>query len=278
MITLPRSSSQRVCLVLFWFGCVGATATADQYSQVFRGRSFDPKLFRVIGSKAHQSITPSSVGLRITLAADHGNDLPVGLIGRPGVRGDFEITMSFRATRVDKPTSGNGAGVSIWISTTSNTREAAQIAWHHLPSGQQVFSAMRAFTPPEGKREFHGTSVASDGRAGKLRLVRTGSTLKCLAAGEGNSKFREVYETEFDTQDLEIVRFAVENGGSPTLVDARIESVTVESEKLASARMPPLPPGQSGWVVMGLFAVLLGVGYRFWWRHKRASDNVPRGT
>lgn len=274
MVILSRVYSYRICLCLFWLAWVCTYAMAAHYSQVFRGRNFDPKLFRPTGSNAHQAISTTPLGLRIALKADHDNGLPVGLIGRPSVRGDFEITMAFNVIRSDKPTKGKGVGVSIWIGTASTTREAASVAWYLQLNGREVFSGMRAFTPPDGKREYQRASIKAETRVAKLRLTRSGSSLICLVAPEGSNKFKEIFRTDFGTEDVETVRFAVENGGSPTVVDALIDSISVESQDLPSQPAPPAASKSWWWGILGFLAVTLLLGVYRVWRSKRSARPV----
>jgi hypothetical protein len=262
----------RISLCLLGAALTYPAAAAEEYGQSFRGRSFDLHLFRPTGSNVHQVMSIDPRGLRITLRPDHSNKLPVGLILRPGVRGDFEITMGFNIIRVDKPTAGNGAGVSIWINTTSVAREAATIARMVRPNGESVFVAHRAITLPDGKREYHGGApAAAEGLSGQLRLVRKGNVLTYLAAQGENAVFQELYQTEFTTEDLETVRFAVEDGGSPTAVDARIEAVSIRSDDFGPARVAPVRAGWSPRLIAGLTVgpLLLASACYLWWRYKR---------
>jgi hypothetical protein len=279
----PSAGYSLSCIGLCLLGAAltCATAAAEEYGQSFRGRSFDLRVFRATGSNAHQVMSVDSGGLRIALRADHSNKLPVGLILRAGVRGDFEITMGFNVVRVDKPTAGNGAGISIWISTTSATREAATIARLVRPNGESVFVAHRAFTLPDGKREYNGgVPAVAEGLSGQLRLVRKGNVLTYLAAQRESSAFQELYQTEFTTDDLETVRFAVENGGSPTVVDARIEAVSVRSDEFGPARAAPVRTAWSSRLITGLTLapLLLASVCWLWWRQRRKKYGVMSRT
>src|SRR5262249_22989967 len=161
----------------------------------FRGRSYDPQSFKPTGSNPARAMRADVQGLRITMPPEHNSKLPVGFVPHFGVRGDFEITLSFEILRIDKPASGTGAGVSIWIRTTSATDEAATIGRAVRSGGEQVFFSHRASTPIEKKREHHsGKPLATECRTGKLRLTRNGPMLSYLVAeGDGN-EFRELYQ------------------------------------------------------------------------------------
>src|SRR5205823_2854050 len=91
---------------LLFLLCASAIC-GEEFSQSFGGRPYDKTAFRPIGNTwGTMGVDPQ--GLRISLAATHGSKIPVGLIHRMEVRGDFEITMAFELVRVDKPTTGTG--------------------------------------------------------------------------------------------------------------------------------------------------------------------------
>ncbi|HYT94911.1 MAG TPA: DUF1583 domain-containing protein [Gemmataceae bacterium] len=262
-----------ILLSLLWITCPSA-ASAAEFTRDFRGRSYDPKQFRPTGSNLHRVTQADAEGWRITLPANHVNKLPVGIVPRFGVRGDFEITLAFDILRVDRPTAGNGAGVSIYITMVSPTREAATLGRLVRRGGEHVFFSHRATTPEGGNREHHGgRPLVTDASSGRLRLTRTGSLLSYQVAQGESNVFREVYQTEFGTADLDLVRFAADNGGSPTVVDVRIKSVSIRSDELGSPRRePPEADDWSLWIVAGVVIVLLAAGgYGLHWRSRRLA-------
>jgi hypothetical protein len=232
MRILGKHVLPRIGLCLLWATCAGPAAPAEECTQVFRGRPYDARFFRPTGSNTARVIRAESQGLRISLAADHGSKLPVGLVTRFGVRGDFDIAMAFDLLRVDRPPSGHGAGVSIWITMVSPTQEAATIARQVRTNGEQVWLSNRASTPVGEKRRYHGGTVATQATSGQLRLVRKGSILSFLIAQGESDDFRKVYESELGTADLDTVRFAADNGGSPTAVDVRIRLLRIRADDL----------------------------------------------
>ncbi len=256
-------------LCLWWSFCTGQAIRAAEFTQDFRGRPYDVRYFRPVGSHTRRAIRADSWGLRIS-PVDAESKLPVGLASRLGVRGDFEITMAFEILRLNKPTSGNGAGVSIYISAASLSREGATLGRFLRPSGEQVFLCHRAFTPPGEERKHEGKRPPTSALSGSLRLVRTGTTLSYQVAEGGRSTFQELYQTEWRGEDLDTVRFAVDNGGSPTLVDVRIKAVSIRADDFGSARPAPQPFRWSTGMTVGLMAILLAVaGPWLWLRWRR---------
>src|SRR5258708_38402720 len=88
--------------------CAFRGATGAEILQDFRGRPYDPALFRPTGPGASSAIQPDRRGLRITLPPDHGMKPAVGIVLRTGFQGDFEITMEYEILQVGPPTGGNG--------------------------------------------------------------------------------------------------------------------------------------------------------------------------
>jgi hypothetical protein len=191
----------------------------------------------------------------------------VGIVLRTGFQGDFEITMEYEILQVEPPTGGYGAGVSLHITMVSYTKEAATIGRLVGSDGVPFFMSHRATTPDGGKREHSGGErIPAPSASGKLRLIRSDSTLTYLVADGNSEEFTEIYATDLGMDDIDAVRFAADNGGSPTLVDVLIKSVSVHSDDAGPPEL--LPPRPSRWPLwLGLAGGLtLGGGYWLWRR------------
>ncbi len=258
----------RLCLIALWGTCAVCTASAAEIGQDFRGVPYNPALFRTTGPNASGSIKPDNRGVRITLTAEHGLRPAVGLATHTGIKGDFEITMAFEIIQVDTPVGGNGAGVSIWIRMVSYSQEAATIWWAVGSDGEASFRSHRASTGEDGKRaHYFGEALPTKCTSGRLRLVRTGSMLSFRVAEGSSDAFSDVFDAEIGEDDLEIVRFAADNGGSATLVDALITDVKIKSDdEGVPDELPPRPSRWPLWIGIGLAGLCLGGGYWFWSR------------
>lgn len=266
--------------MLLWIGlCVSIStvavvgARAEDFDYDFRGKPFDSNLFKATGSNHKKVVKSEGRGLRITIPADHVNAQPVGLVANVGVRGDFEITMEYEIIKVDPPTKGSGAGVGIYITMVSETIDAATISRMARPNGDSFVNAHRATTPVGEKRKHTSEGSPVSAPSGKLRLVRTGKMLSYQHAVGESSDFREIRQSELGTGDLEIIRFAADNGGSPSLVDVRIKSININANDLGSAR--PLPrKARWPWWVGGGVAIALIVGGVHWYRRRRRGIQI----
>jgi hypothetical protein len=248
-------------------GAVSPLSAAETTGQDFRGKPYDSRLFLPTGPGFATAIRSDGLGLRIVLPPEHGKRPPVGIVCKTGVKGDFEITMEFEAIDVKEPKEGRGAGPTLYLTMVSATQEAATTGWQLKPDGSSVFFAHRASTPHGRSREHHGTTTPTKNRSGKLRFVRTGSILAYLAAEGKSDSFRELAQYEIGKNDVNAVRVAADNGGSPTLVHVRINSLKIVADDLGDPT--PLPPASSRWLLwLGLGVVLAAGGaYGFWRRH-----------
>jgi uncharacterized protein DUF1583 len=259
----------RMSLIIV-FGLVATSlAQADEFVQKFQGNGWDSRIFRLTGPGASSLIHPETEGLRITIPPEHGMKPAVGLALHNALKGNFEVKMDFEILQVDKPTGGNGAGVSIWLTMVSRTNDAATIWRMTSKNGDSYFGSHRATTPEGGKRKHTGgLPIATTTKSGTLSFERIGSTLYYRV--ESNGQIDEIYETELGLDDVNMIRFGADNGGSPTLVDARIKGITIRTDKLGSAT--PLPPRTRWftWLNIGISLVLVIVaiagGYWFWRR------------
>jgi Protein of unknown function (DUF1583) len=131
-----------------------------------------------------------------------------------------------------------------------------------------VLFTHHASTPPGGQREHFGSQTPAKGRWGRLRFVRTGSTLACLAAEGKSDAFREIDRFEIGYEDVNMIRVAADNGGSPTLVDVRVNSLRVVADELGTPT--PLAPPSSHWPFwLGIGVVLAVVGVYIFLRRRR---------
>jgi hypothetical protein len=243
-------------------------APGADFVRAFRGRGYEPQQFLTTGANTSRVIRADGQGLRITLPANHGSRMPVGLFPRFGVRGDFEITMAFEIVRVDRPTAGNGAGLSLYVTMASATQEAATLGWQFRPGGEKVFFSHRASTPAGEKRRHRGGKpLATAALSGQLRLVRRGVLLSYQVAEGESSVFQELYQSELGAEDLDGVRFAAESGGSPTVVDVRVKGVRIRADDLPPepAKVVVRPARWPRWLAAGVTALLLAAGGRWLW-------------
>jgi hypothetical protein len=171
-----------------------------------------------------------------------------------------------------KPEGGNGAGVSIYINSATLTQEAATLGQFIGPGGEQRFVCHHASTPPGEERQHHGNRSPAKLQSGQLRLVRTGKVFSFQVAERGRSAFEELYQTEWASEDVEAIRFAADNGGSPTsVVDVLIQSIRIQGDEFGAARQPLRPFRWTLGTTISLLVVLFAISSLWIWQRWRRA-------
>ncbi len=184
-------------------------------------------------------------GLRLriprTVAPRRGTG--VGFQTRDGLRGDFEITVSFDSFRADPPKAGLGVGLGLALySPSAGTVQVGRVLQRNDERGVRW-----VWWPNEsvrGRGTVQGMLPSEDDK-GRLRLMRTGSTLFFLwAPGLQGDNFQEISQCAFGASDIEWARVNVFTGGVAGDVDARILDLRIlgqmESEPaFDETKVPP---------------------------------------
>lgn len=246
---------------------------------------------RLCGPNARQYAKPDGQGLRITLPASRADRGSVGVEARFYVRGDFEITLACEVLAVDQQAPADGAGASLWLKFASPKAGGASVT--RLRKGtKEVFGASRITLGRDGKDRYQTVNVPAAGTRGRLRLVRTGPTLRYLVAEEAG-EFQEIHSAEVGTEDVTNLRALAVTGGKPAGADVRLVDWSIQGASLPNRlAVPPSPGGGWGWLVWTAAAVLLLVlgsgtacyffpearGFLRRWRRAPKADAEPAGA
>ncbi len=269
-------------------GGTGAAAAPPElkarFHQDLRSADLTDSQLRTIG----EGVRLEAAGVRVTLPGGQGVPPAAGLCTNVEVHGDFEITGAFEVLKVDRPTTGYGAGVALYAAVDPNTNDAVSLAHRLLPDGKTVFMSNR-MTPAGGRLQHKVKTLPATAAAGKLRLRRVGSKVRFLVADGAEAGFVPVDEVEFNTADVCFVQFGGNTGGSATGLDVRLLELTLRGEKLAGVAEPvpevpaasAPPPGRRGWWAAGLLiglAATLCAGLGVWLyarQNRRAAARRP---
>jgi serine/threonine protein kinase len=208
-------------------------ATAPPGWQVFdhdfRGGRFDYTKFRFfIPERSAEAFNPCVEGMR--LRVPEGFRKPVGVGTSFGIRGDFEITATFEALPCDPPEAGYGLGPELLIMPFGDGRTHASMARYRRVNDS--IYAMCHFYVVDNIRRRHGEYPQTHSTSGRFRLVRSDTVLRYLVADGESDEFRELFRTEFGTQDLEYVRLASHPGGSRLSVEVLWKRLTIKAQAL----------------------------------------------
>jgi serine/threonine protein kinase len=216
--------------------------------QDFRGASPVGPNFKLEGHDARSLLTKEDGGVRIMLPAKRKECDPVGLRLTSRVKGDFEITASYEIIQADRPTSGHGVGVQLYLMTDTPTDEALDLLRTTRVAEGNVYVGNRMTTAQDGNRhqlQYFQTSA----KTGQLRITRTqGEAI--LWAAEGAGDFRPLCRYSLGAEDLKIVKISAFPGWTQNAVDVRIKDFRVRSGALIPddplAPAPKVGPAQEG--------------------------------
>jgi hypothetical protein len=213
-------------LFITWRTQPHASAIATEAREVYQDFRGKPPLLpslHLFGPDKDQMIHPEAEGLRITLP--DGRQQPqwanVGVGGVQGLTGDFEVTGTYELLSETRPRRQRiGVALNLGVALTNNPKFAK--VGHFLdPKQGHLYVAENVIMAP--LPSVHQVrQLPAEAKVGKLRLVRQGKSLSFQVSAGLEDNFREMQREEFGAEDLEIVRFVVNNNADPIGVDARL--------------------------------------------------------
>jgi Protein of unknown function (DUF1583) len=258
---------------LFCVLLLAATPSASpnlrqEFSQDFQKGEFE-LLF--LGPNARDVVRMDKDGLHVVLPAGKEKQPAVGAAARLPVKGDFEITTTFEIVpgRPAKGEQPQPVQLNLYVTSDAPTQDAATLGRIVQPD-KGVFLAHRAVTNPGNPRLHESETVPTSALSGKLRLTRVGPTLHYFAA-EGDGDFTEIRQVNWGTNDLNLVRLAVEGGAPHDALHARFGQLTIKAEKLPTVAQPAtwLGSGAFWWILGSALAVASAGGAWLWLRFFR---------
>jgi serine/threonine protein kinase len=257
-----------------------------EFYQDFRGGQRLHPALNLIGPDADQVSKPEAEGLRIALPATRPVNHPVEVATTFALSGDFEVTGTYELLSADQPVKGYGVGVSLNIADNDDRKTFAKVARAMVVQGGSVFQS--EYWTSEPRKDYQVRTKPTGSRVGQLRLVRTGSSLRCLAADGLGGDFEEIFSQDpFVTEDMAHVRFVVADSGTPgNAVDARLVDLKVRATNLipdptsgtAAAVEPGGKSGSKGWVAAaGTLVLLILLSLAVWLavRRLRRTGKAP---
>jgi hypothetical protein len=163
-------------------------------------------------------------GLRVSIPAKRRKPAAVAIQSDLHVVGDFEITGTYELLSADRPIQDQAvAGALLWI--WGEGKQCARLGRFNTQKLGAVYEVHH--TNPGPQAILRSPTKES---SGQLRFVRRDSQLSYQVSDPGTpGGFRELFQTEFGTDDLTIIRLAV-NAEDPTAaVEARLIDLQVRS-------------------------------------------------
>jgi Protein of unknown function (DUF1583) len=262
--------------VVAFVALAAANPPAQNYYD-FRGGNPLPPELTLVGPNAGQVVKLEAEGLHVTLPTDGQQTSGWGVGLRYTLAGDFEVTGTYELISVAPPARGAGAGVAINALPTPDWKKFAKIGRFVRADEGNIYVAETWHTGYP--KDYHRKAAPTAARSGMVRLARHGSVLHYLAADAPGGEFQEIGAWEFGPEDLSMVRFIVNNNGSPTPVEARLLDLRVTADVKPLAAEPVEIAGEKSkpgfplaWV-LGLIAaaLLIATGVRLVVRRRGAA-------
>jgi Protein of unknown function (DUF1583) len=262
-------------------------ATGNFYHDFRSGKPLPTEL-TLFGPNAAQVVKSEEGGLHVTPPPNGQLTGGWGVALKFALTGDFEVTGTYEFLSAAPPLNGAGCGVALNALPVLNGRKFTKLGRFLRMDEGNIYVA--EFWNKDQPNTARRTGAPTETRAGKLRLARNGSVMHYLVADTPNGEFREIAAWEFGPEDLSMVRFIVNNNGSPTAVEARLVDLKVTGAQAplsVNREMPanqetaadPQPKSRTSLMLMwGLLAaaLLIAVGVRVVMRRRVAAIEVPK--
>jgi serine/threonine protein kinase len=262
-----------------------------EYYHSFKNDRDLPPEFSWDGMDPQACVKFESEGLLVALPLGvPGRRMRTGLSSAFGLKGDFEITMSFEVLKEPESIdAGEGTGGYLWVDLDTPALNRALFA-RSVHNGKRVGLWYHLSDPTSGQRSAEDVrNYPSAAMKGQLRLARSGMDLSYLVADESSDQFRFLFKHPFGKEDVRMVRIGGFTGGRKASLDFRVTDLRIRAQ--AFVDLPDTAPAQGaspwrgGWLggalmVAALLAgsLMLGVRYALRQRRAEASPLPPAGT
>jgi serine/threonine protein kinase len=215
----------------------------EDYFVSFMGTPQNSRGFEPIGPDAEQCVKYEPAGLRITLPAGYAGERgAVGLATHLIVHGDFEISTNFEILSELKPMDAGqlGTRLSIMLEFQSADREVARVTRGVHPDGGQRFVAWSSLQDPDtGQGRMMVAPAAS--KTGRLRLIRTGSTLSYYVADGLKQGFMLLMQHPITRAEVANISLVGLTNGPQSAIDVRFTDLHVRAHALPNLPTGPTP-------------------------------------
>jgi hypothetical protein len=242
-----------------------ADVTSTETYFDFRNGHIPPEI-RVL-DRSGDYLRPDSEGLRIKLRKDDVLQPRVTLAADTSIASDFEITLTFDVLEAEEPPPDDSSfGVGILLAVNGYAR----IGWYAQP-GRRVILWDRG--GKRGQRVLDGETAPLPVASGRLRLSRTGKTVRFLWSRQRTGDdFDCVHEFDYP-EAVNVVRLAAETNTLARNLDARFVDLRIRGGTVIAPRS-----ATRTWLWMALIALLLMSILGGWTYARRHRRGLPEAS
>jgi hypothetical protein len=254
-----------------------ATPYKQEYYHQFKGSPGPDAGLELYGPDAAHCVRFEPDGLRITVIPSDTGERGTGVKTTFGVKGDFGITTSFVILREPEPEEAGKQQTRFTLTAFLDrpSFDMATISRKVQTAGGTQFMGWVSLRDEEtGKMRSNGKGRRTVAKAGRLRLVRTGSTIAYYAAEGFDGDFVRFLEYPFAADDLQDVRVAGVTGNPQVPIDVRVTDLRIRAESFPNlAAASPVVLKGNLWLrvagLLGLLLLLVLLGLVTWLRRRR---------
>jgi serine/threonine protein kinase len=244
-----------------------------------KGKADKGPPLELIGPDAETCVRFEADGLRIRLPPGQPEEGPlIGVTTDVAVQGDFEITVRYEILAQPNHADGVHRAMRLWLLAQVDDAQEVLISRVIWKNGQPLYGMWQnLWNTDTQKTDSSGTNRRAAGKSGRLRLVRTGKTIRFWAAEGVNAEFAMLHELPFTDANLQRVRILCGTGGRDSALDVRLTDLHIRAASLPRLPRPELatPPqpgaavpdiaeqlAEHGWLVTAI-AIALSVAVLF---------------
>ncbi len=220
----------------------------EEFAFDFRGGQYDARLLLPLGIRSRfgaSLLKREERGLRILIPKGQAERKPwLGFAPALDIGGDFEITATYEilSTGSDRNEGSSvGPSLHLFAEETLNNAGFRRV----MQADGDAFLVDWRVADRAGGRSRGREIIPANSPAGQLRLIRTGGVLSFLAREEGDDRFRVLWQIEFGTTPIGLVRVESWAEGAQDDVDILWKDLTIRAESLKESPPPVLQHGTS---------------------------------
>jgi serine/threonine-protein kinase len=214
----------------------------------------------LFGPEIESVVSTDAKGLRINRSSEHPNQV-TGVDVPIVVRGDFDISLGYELLAIGKPLPKYGAGIGMRVMFGEPVSVTALLSRSRKPVGETL-GAFEIVTDAEGKDRYKTSrEKKATSSSGRLRLVRTGTTVQFLAA-DGSAEYAPLQSLIVGLTDVHLIRLYANSTDGRVVLDVRFTDLDIRADEIvrSTTETPTSPVGRGEPRSRGGLSIVLVLG------------------